>query len=197
MTRWMRPCVVSRTAPSGNLPRSRKNSLIGPIISTFRPRPRRAGCMSPTAPWRAIGSVSPPTSRTRSCTAGCRRISPCSSAPTPTSRSGGGWEPPTSSMSAPWAPLRRRCPRQLRPTGVSRRPLAHPHHPPALRPRAHRAGFRGIRVHRAGGPLARIIFEEWRQARVLLAGWHRRYMEAIEKGEIGLENAVAEYLESR
>lgn len=48
-----------------------------------------------------------------------------------------------------------------------------------------------------GGPLARIIFEEWRQARVLLAGWHRRYMEAIEKGEIGLENAVAEYLESR
>jgi len=47
-----------------------------------------------------------------------------------------------------------------------------------------------------GGPLARIIFEEWRQARVLLAGWHRRYMEAIKRGEIDLENAVVEYLES-
>jgi len=45
-----------------------------------------------------------------------------------------------------------------------------------------------------GGPLARIIFEEWRQARVLLALWHRRYQDAVYSGEITLERAVAEFL---
>jgi len=45
-----------------------------------------------------------------------------------------------------------------------------------------------------GGPLARIIFEEWRQARVLLAGWHQRYGEAVYSGEIDLEDAVSEFL---
>jgi len=47
-----------------------------------------------------------------------------------------------------------------------------------------------------GGPLARIIFEEWRQARVLLAGWHRRYREAVQSGETTLERAVADFLRS-
>jgi len=47
-----------------------------------------------------------------------------------------------------------------------------------------------------GGPLAQIIFEEWRQARVLLASWHRHYHKAVHSGAITLENAVTEFLES-
>jgi predicted phosphodiesterase len=47
-----------------------------------------------------------------------------------------------------------------------------------------------------GGPLARIILEEWRQARVLLAVWHRRYGAAVQAGEIGLEHAVSDFLQS-
>lgn len=47
-----------------------------------------------------------------------------------------------------------------------------------------------------GGPLARIIFEEWRQARVLLAGWHRRYRDPVRKGEITLDRSVDKYLRS-
>jgi len=47
-----------------------------------------------------------------------------------------------------------------------------------------------------GGPLAKIIFEEWRRARVLLASWHHRYMEAVYSGEISLERGVAEFLQS-
>jgi len=47
-----------------------------------------------------------------------------------------------------------------------------------------------------GGPLARIILEEWRQARVLLAIWHRRYGQAVQGGEITLERAVADFLRS-
>lgn len=47
-----------------------------------------------------------------------------------------------------------------------------------------------------GGPLAPIIFEEWRQARVLLAGWHRRYGNAVQGGEIAIERAVSEFLRS-
>jgi predicted phosphodiesterase len=46
-----------------------------------------------------------------------------------------------------------------------------------------------------GGPLARIIFEEWRRARVLLADWHHRYREAVQSGEITLERAVVEFLQ--
>jgi predicted phosphodiesterase len=45
-----------------------------------------------------------------------------------------------------------------------------------------------------GGPLANIIFQEWRQARVLLAGWHRHYREPVQRGELSLERAVADYL---
>jgi predicted phosphodiesterase len=47
-----------------------------------------------------------------------------------------------------------------------------------------------------GGPLARIIFEEWRQARVLLAVWHRRYGKPVKSGEITLESAVNQFLQS-
>jgi len=47
-----------------------------------------------------------------------------------------------------------------------------------------------------GGPLARIIFEEWRQARVLLSSWHRRYGKAVRNGAVTLEGAVTEFLQS-
>ncbi|MCG6861276.1 MAG: metallophosphatase family protein [Chromatiaceae bacterium] len=47
-----------------------------------------------------------------------------------------------------------------------------------------------------GGPLARIIFEEWRQARVLLAGWHHRYRDAVRRGDVTLERSVDDYLGS-
>jgi predicted phosphodiesterase len=45
-----------------------------------------------------------------------------------------------------------------------------------------------------GGPLARVIFEEWRSARLLMPAWHRRYRSAVEHGEIGLERSVDEFL---
>jgi len=47
-----------------------------------------------------------------------------------------------------------------------------------------------------GEPLARIIFQEWRQARVLLARWHRHYGAAVRSGTITLEGAVSEFLQS-
>ncbi len=47
-----------------------------------------------------------------------------------------------------------------------------------------------------GGPLARIIFEEWRSARLLMPSWHRRYRHAVRSGEISLERAVTEFLRS-
>lgn len=47
-----------------------------------------------------------------------------------------------------------------------------------------------------GGPLAKIIFEEWRQARVFLASWHHHYGEAVRRGDIGLAHAVTEFLRS-
>jgi len=56
--------------------------------------------------------------------------------------------------------------------------------------------FRDAGFVEQGGPLARIIFEEWRQARVFLAIWHRRYGEAVRGGEISLEHAVSEFLRS-
>jgi len=47
-----------------------------------------------------------------------------------------------------------------------------------------------------GGPLAKIIFEEWRRARMLLARWHRCYGEAVRNGVVTLEHAVTEFLQS-
>jgi predicted phosphodiesterase len=45
-----------------------------------------------------------------------------------------------------------------------------------------------------GGPLARIIFEEWRRARLLMPIWHGRYRQAVRNEEISLEQAVTEFL---
>lgn len=47
-----------------------------------------------------------------------------------------------------------------------------------------------------GGPLARILFEEWRRARLFMGSWNSRYRAAVRNGEIGLERAVAEFLRS-
>lgn len=47
-----------------------------------------------------------------------------------------------------------------------------------------------------GGPLARVIFEEWRSARLLMPAWHRRYRAAVERGGIGLASSVNEFLRS-
>ncbi len=45
-----------------------------------------------------------------------------------------------------------------------------------------------------GGPLARILFEEWRQARPLMPAWRRDYEPAVLAGERPLEPAVADFL---
>jgi predicted phosphodiesterase len=47
-----------------------------------------------------------------------------------------------------------------------------------------------------GGPLARIIFEEWRRARLFMPLWHQRYRQPVHDGRISLERAVSEFLES-
>ena len=44
------------------------------------------------------------------------------------------------------------------------------------------------------GPLARIIFEEWRGARLLMSAWNQRYRKAVLNAEIGLEQAVDDFL---
>lgn len=44
------------------------------------------------------------------------------------------------------------------------------------------------------GPLARIVLDEWRSARLLMPAWHRRYREAVRAGDIGLEESVDEFL---
>ena len=47
-----------------------------------------------------------------------------------------------------------------------------------------------------GGPLARIILEEWRRARLFMPEWHRRYRRAVRNEEITLERSVTEFLRS-
>jgi len=47
-----------------------------------------------------------------------------------------------------------------------------------------------------GGPLARIIFEEWRRAQSLMPSWHRRYGQAVRYGEIALDRAVGDFLDA-
>lgn len=47
-----------------------------------------------------------------------------------------------------------------------------------------------------GGPLARIVFEEWRRAQLFMPDWHRRYGQAVRRGEIALERSVSEFLQS-
>ena len=46
-----------------------------------------------------------------------------------------------------------------------------------------------------GGPLAAVIYEEWRRAELLMPHWHGRYRDAVLDGQIGLEQAVREFLD--
>jgi hypothetical protein len=46
------------------------------------------------------------------------------------------------------------------------------------------------------GPFGRLVFEEWKQARSLLPHWRRRYFDAVENGEISLEQSVTAFLEN-
>ncbi len=45
-----------------------------------------------------------------------------------------------------------------------------------------------------GGPLARLIFEEWKQATSLMPAWRRQYMEAIQREQITPAQAVDDFL---
>jgi len=47
-----------------------------------------------------------------------------------------------------------------------------------------------------GGPLARIVFEEWRRAQLLMPTWHEHYLPAVRAGEVGLGRSVDLFLES-
>ena len=46
-----------------------------------------------------------------------------------------------------------------------------------------------------GGPLARLIFEEWKRAQPLTPGWRQRYESAVLAGEMTLEQSIALYLD--
>jgi predicted phosphodiesterase len=45
-----------------------------------------------------------------------------------------------------------------------------------------------------GGPLTRILFEEWRRAKVMLPYWMRTFQDAVLAGEIELDQAVDDFL---
>jgi len=45
-----------------------------------------------------------------------------------------------------------------------------------------------------GGPLAQIIFEEWKRAQMLIRFWSAAYQEAVLAGEIGLQRSVDQFL---
>ncbi|MEO5343159.1 MAG: metallophosphoesterase [Gammaproteobacteria bacterium SHHR-1] len=45
-----------------------------------------------------------------------------------------------------------------------------------------------------GGPLARVIFAEWKRADLLMPLWKRAYLDAVLRGDIGLSAAVDEFL---
>lgn len=46
------------------------------------------------------------------------------------------------------------------------------------------------------GPLARIIFEEWKRAELLMSGWKWGYQQAVQAGDMSLEDSVASYMAS-
>lgn len=48
-----------------------------------------------------------------------------------------------------------------------------------------------------GGPLARLIFEEWRVARMMIADWNKTYRQAVLAGAIDVDQAVDAYLSDR
>ena len=45
-----------------------------------------------------------------------------------------------------------------------------------------------------GGPIARLIYEEWYRAKSLIPFWHQRYRDAVLRGDISADAAVDEFL---
>jgi hypothetical protein len=45
-----------------------------------------------------------------------------------------------------------------------------------------------------GGPLARVIYEEWKQARLLIGDWRERFQDAVLAGDISLQRSVDTFL---
>jgi predicted phosphodiesterase len=45
-----------------------------------------------------------------------------------------------------------------------------------------------------GGPLARLVYIEWKRAQMLIGGWRRRWQAAVLRGEVSLEHSVTDYL---
>jgi hypothetical protein len=54
--------------------------------------------------------------------------------------------------------------------------------------------FRDSGFIEEGGPLARILYEEWRQARLLMPKWRVGYEPAVLAGELALGRAVDQFL---
>ncbi len=44
------------------------------------------------------------------------------------------------------------------------------------------------------GPLGRIIYQEWKQATLLMPAWKQSYREAVRQGRISLANSVSDFL---
>lgn len=45
-----------------------------------------------------------------------------------------------------------------------------------------------------GGPIARLIFEEWYRAKSLIPFWHQRYRDAVLRGDISAAQAVDQFI---
>lgn len=45
------------------------------------------------------------------------------------------------------------------------------------------------------GPLGLVIFEEWKRAELLMSGWKKAYLEAVQGGAISLEDSVRRFLQ--
>lgn len=48
-----------------------------------------------------------------------------------------------------------------------------------------------------GGPLARLVFEEWRRAELLMGGWRQQFEAAVLRGELELQDSVDRYLRAQ
>lgn len=53
----------------------------------------------------------------------------------------------------------------------------------------HDSGFLG-----EAGPIARLIYEEWRRASGMIDSWRGRYLEAVRQGQISLQEAVDQFI---
>ena len=54
--------------------------------------------------------------------------------------------------------------------------------------------YHGSGFLQQGGPLAKLIYEEWKRAISLMPGWRKTYLKGVTEGEISLQAAVDQYL---